>query len=110
MEELIKNAFLHIEVIGPHVAEGHYDLVDPNGYIILPQVWDTVIEPGWTITMHMWPIPEKPKDGDSAPAGNPRLMRPQAPEPKKKRSKGGKSTLTIEHEFPPKHCAAFREV
>lgn len=64
MEDLIKQAFLHIEVIGPHVAEGHYDLVGPNGDIILPQVWETVVEPDWTITMHMWPIPEKPKDSE----------------------------------------------
>ncbi|KAJ5974042.1 hypothetical protein N7481_011252 [Penicillium waksmanii] len=69
MEDLIKQAFLHIEVIGPHVAEGHYDLVGPNGDIILPQVWETVIEPDWSITMHMWPIPEKPKDPDPPPAG-----------------------------------------
>jgi hypothetical protein len=60
MEELIRQAFLHVEVIGPHVADGHYDLVGPNGDIILPQVWETVIEPDSTITMHMWPIPEKP--------------------------------------------------
>lgn len=69
MEDLIKQAFLHIEVIGPHVAEGHYDLVGPNGDIILPQVWETVIEPDWNITMHMWPIPEKPKEPDPPPAG-----------------------------------------
>jgi hypothetical protein len=62
MQELIKQAFLHIEVIGPHAAEGHYDLIGPNGDIILPQVWDTVVEPGWSITMHMWPVPEKAKE------------------------------------------------
>ncbi|KAK2768792.1 hypothetical protein FQN54_000648 [Arachnomyces sp. PD_36] len=67
MEELIRQAFLHVEVIGPHVAEGHYDLVGPNGDIILPQVWETVVEPDWTITMHMWPIPEKPKDPEPPP-------------------------------------------
>lgn len=71
MEDLIKQAFLHIEVIGPHVAEGHYDLVGPNGDIILPQVWETVVEPDWTITMHMWPIPEKPKEPDPPPAEAP---------------------------------------
>ncbi|OJD18584.1 hypothetical protein AJ78_01425 [Emergomyces pasteurianus Ep9510] len=64
MEDLIRQAFLHVDVIGPHVAEGHYDLVGPNGDIILPQVWETVVEPDWTITMHMWPIPEKPKTPD----------------------------------------------
>ena len=50
---------MHVDVIGPHVAEGHYDLIGPNNEIILPGVWDTVIEPDWTITMHMWPMPEK---------------------------------------------------
>lgn len=64
MEDLIRQAFLHVEVIGPHVAEGHYDLVGPNGEIILPRVWETVIEPDWVITMHMWPMPEPPKPED----------------------------------------------
>ncbi|OTA61119.1 hypothetical protein K449DRAFT_69497 [Hypoxylon sp. EC38] len=56
MEELIKQAFLHVDVIGPHVQAGHYDLIGPNGEIILPQVWEKVIEPDWAITMHMWPM------------------------------------------------------
>ncbi|KAJ5291123.1 hypothetical protein N7478_000374 [Penicillium angulare] len=76
MEDLIKQAFLHIEVIGPHVAEGHYDLVGPNGDIILPQVWETVVEPDWLITMHMWPIPEKPKEPDPPPAADPPAAAP----------------------------------
>ncbi|KAF1952002.1 hypothetical protein CC80DRAFT_423495, partial [Byssothecium circinans] len=45
MEELIKQAFLHVDVIGPHVHEGHYDLVDSKGEIILPQVWESMIQP-----------------------------------------------------------------
>ncbi|KAJ5777092.1 hypothetical protein N7520_000338 [Penicillium odoratum] len=84
MEDLIKQAFLHIEVIGPHVAEGHYDLVGPNGDIILPQVWETVVEPDWTITMHMWPIPEKPKEPDPPAADAPPAEAPKPAEPKKK--------------------------
>ncbi|OKL60839.1 hypothetical protein UA08_03936 [Talaromyces atroroseus] len=86
MEELIRQAFLHVEVIGPHVAEGHYDLVGPNGDIILPQVWETVVEPDWTVTMHMWPIPE-PKEPDPPPPPPPAeepAPPPPAPEPKKK--------------------------
>jgi hypothetical protein len=62
MEDLIRQAFLHVDVIGPHVVEGHYDLIGPNNEIILPAVWATVIEPDWAITMHMWPIPEKPEE------------------------------------------------
>lgn len=86
MEELIHQAFLHVEVIGPHVAEGHYDLVGPSGDIILPQVWETVVEPDWTVTMHMWPIPEKPKEPDP-PAGEVPPA-PPAAEPKKKPDAG----------------------
>ena len=67
MEDLIRQAFLHVEVIGPHVAEGHYDLVGPQGDIILPQVWETVVEPDWTITMHMWPMPEPPPPEEPPP-------------------------------------------
>ena len=89
MEDLIKQAFLHIEVIGPHVAEGHYDLVGPNGDIILPQVWETVVEPDWAITMHMWPIPEKPKEPDPPAAADP-APAPQkpAPGPEQKKKEG----------------------
>ncbi|WDK11950.1 hypothetical protein CGRA01v4_03229 [Colletotrichum graminicola] len=60
MEELIKQAFVHVDVIGPHVQEGHYDLIGPNGEIILPQVWDKVVEPDWTIEMRMWPMDKPP--------------------------------------------------
>ena len=59
MENLIKQAFNHIDVMGEHVRDGHYDLTGPDGEIILPQVWDTMIRPDWEVTMHFWPMPEK---------------------------------------------------
>jgi hypothetical protein len=55
MEELIKQASLHVDVIGPH------DLVGPDGEIILPRIWETMIQPDWVITMHMWPMPDSPQ-------------------------------------------------
>lgn len=57
-EELIKQAFLHVDVIGPHVMNGAYDIVLDDGGIILPQAWETTIEPDWSVTMIMWPLPE----------------------------------------------------
>jgi len=60
MEDLIKQAFLHIDVIGPHVQEGHYDLIGPDGEVILPVVWERMIEPDWSITMQMWPMDKTP--------------------------------------------------
>ena len=58
MEDLIRQAFLHVDVIGPHVMEGYYDLLGPNNEIILPSVWESVVEPDWIVTMHIWPLPE----------------------------------------------------
>ena len=58
MECLIKSAFLNIDAIGRQVADGQYDLTGPNGEIILPSVWQTIIEPGWTIIMHLCPLPD----------------------------------------------------
>lgn len=58
MEDLIFQAFQHIDHLGPLVREGKYDLIGPDGGIILPQVWETYIKPDMSITMHMWPILE----------------------------------------------------
>ncbi|RDL39878.1 uncharacterized protein BP5553_04218 [Venustampulla echinocandica] len=66
MEDLIRQAFQNVDVVGPHVQDGHYDLIGPNGEILLPQVWETVIEPDMSITMHMWPMPE-PSNRASGP-------------------------------------------
>lgn len=93
MEELIKQAFLHVEVIGPHVHQGHYDLVGPDGEIILPQVWETMVQPDWAITMHMWPMPEPPplempKEGLPLP---PMMVDPHFMMPSGKQHRRGKS-------------------
>lgn len=79
MDELIQQAFLHVDVIGPHVRNGHYDLVGPNGEIILKQVWESVIQPDWQITMHMWPLPEPkgPPPGMFV-GGHPGMDRPRS--------------------------------
>ncbi|OAA66252.1 hypothetical protein ISF_04090 [Cordyceps fumosorosea ARSEF 2679] len=55
MEELIKQAFDNVDDLAFQVHEGWYDLVGPNNQIILPSVWERVIQPEWAITMSMWP-------------------------------------------------------
>jgi type IV secretory pathway VirB10-like protein len=63
MESLIHQAFLHVEHIDKQVADGHYDLIGPDNEIILPQVWETMVKPDMSISMHMWPprpVPPEP--------------------------------------------------
>lgn len=67
MEDLIKQAFLQVDELGPHVQEGRYDLTGPDGEIILPSVWEKVIQPDWQITMTMWPIEKLPQPGPPRP-------------------------------------------
>jgi len=63
MEGLIQQAFAHIDIIGEHVLQGHYDLIGPDKEIIMPNYWESTIEPDMHITMMLWPLPE-PKKGE----------------------------------------------
>ncbi|KAK0641160.1 hypothetical protein B0T16DRAFT_419321 [Cercophora newfieldiana] len=60
IEELIQQAFLHVEIVGPQVQEGHYDLIGPDGEILLPPVWERLVQPDWSVNMHMWPMDRMP--------------------------------------------------
>ena len=65
MESLMHQAFEKVDgPVGPWVQGGNYDLVGPTGQIIMPSLWDAIIEPEWRITMHMWPLPEEKKEDD----------------------------------------------
>ncbi|KAJ9645171.1 hypothetical protein H2199_003176 [Coniosporium tulheliwenetii] len=77
MEELIKQAFLHVEGLGPRVQEGQYDLVGPDGEIILPQVWETVVQPDWQISMMMWPMAEPKKEKKEEKTADPIVAVPE---------------------------------
>lgn len=59
MEELIRQSFMRVGVLGPYIGNENYDLLDPGGEIILPQVWEDMVEPGWTVTMHFRALPAK---------------------------------------------------
>ena len=60
MEHLIKEIFLVVPNLGLRVADGQYDLCGPQDEILSPSNWESMIKPGWEITMRMWPNPERP--------------------------------------------------
>ena len=53
MEALITSSFIHIDALSPQVAQGNYDILGPTGDIILSQVWETVIQPGWVVELRI---------------------------------------------------------
>lgn len=61
MQALIDQAFAHVENLADWVHGGHYDLLGPDGEIIMPEYWRETIQPDMSITMMLWPFPE-PKD------------------------------------------------
>lgn len=76
MEALIEQAFTHVEnsELVNHVKRGHFDLIDLSGALVLPSLWETVVQPDWTVTMHMWPWPESSEiPAHSPPPPEPRI-------------------------------------
>ncbi len=54
MEHLIQRSFSQDESINSKIFRGSYDILSPTGEIILPELWDTVIKPGWTVELRTW--------------------------------------------------------
>ena len=54
MENLIKRSFSHIETRNSEIFRGSYDILSPTGEIVLPEIWDTVIKPGWVVELRFW--------------------------------------------------------
>jgi|SRR5690242_1176139 len=75
MEQLIKDAFAHVEGMRDLVDQGHYDLIGPDGEMIDPRRWEETVQPGWSITMHMWPRIE-PLDTSSSTPRNTAIRTP----------------------------------
>ncbi|KAF4461324.1 hypothetical protein FALBO_11883 [Fusarium albosuccineum] len=85
MEHLIRAAFRNVDIIEPHVIEGHFDLIY-GGRIILPDVWEDLVEPEMAILMALWPM-------DAGPSKQPQQpTRPTDP---------GKASLPSSQECPP---------
>lgn len=54
----MQGAFAKVDSLNEHVNAGRYDLIGPTGEVITPERYDTLIQPGWTVTMRMQPLPE----------------------------------------------------
>ncbi|CAN8096072.1 unnamed protein product [Discula destructiva] len=91
MESLIKQAFAHIEDIGPQVIEGCYDLEGPDGELILKEIWESTVQPGWQVTMKMWPLGRHPPRGQRGGGGG----------------GGGGPHIRVPHNIPPEHREAW---
>ena len=56
MEGFILSAFKDRDV-EPLVKDRRYDLKGPDDLIIRPESWEAIVQPGWTVTMKLWPQP-----------------------------------------------------
>ena len=54
MESLIKRSFSHVESMESKIFKGRYDILSPTGEIILPEIWDSVVKPGWVVELRFW--------------------------------------------------------
>ena len=56
MENLIKRSFSHVESMDSEIFRGRYDILSPSGEIILPEIWDSVVMPGWVVELRFWDV------------------------------------------------------
>jgi hypothetical protein len=86
-----------IPVLGPHVQEEHYELIDPQESIYLPSTWEALIEPGDSVAMRMWPpefLPKATRAGanDSKEPPTTQISEDQ----RKRREDRGKADVAVE--------------
>jgi hypothetical protein len=75
MEFLIKAASKKLQPpLGPAVLAGRYDLRTSDGHIILPELWDDLVEPGMKITQRAWPLPPRRCSRQPPPPPPPRWI------------------------------------
>jgi hypothetical protein len=55
MQYILEQAFLNIEGIGSRIAKAEYDLVNSDGAVIIPHLWETFVEPDMLVKVHLWP-------------------------------------------------------
>jgi len=53
LQSLIKLAHRNSEALND-IENNHYDLINPEGIVILPQVWELSVRPGWKIRVQPW--------------------------------------------------------
>ncbi|KAL2691381.1 hypothetical protein Neosp_001766 [[Neocosmospora] mangrovei] len=71
IHRLLNAAFAGVDVLGPHVCDGHFYLEDSDGYQLVPELWDDLIRPGMNITMTMWQMDKVPSPKSSILPGRP---------------------------------------
>ncbi|GKZ18051.1 hypothetical protein AbraIFM66951_006568 [Aspergillus brasiliensis] len=69
MQSLILEAFTPMPALRPQIRDRHYDLLGPDGGVILPSVWEHMVKPDMRVTMHMLqPEPEDQAEDKAARA------------------------------------------
>src|SRR5687768_8243816 len=54
MHELIIQAFSDSPVMVENATKGAFELIAPDKSIIIPQVWEAVVKPGWIVTIRFF--------------------------------------------------------
>lgn len=53
-ENLLRQSLARADSLPREVKEGRFDLVAPDGSVILSTIWDYSVRPGWSVTIRLW--------------------------------------------------------
>jgi len=63
MQILIIKCFTDHPGISAQVQAGRYWLFGPDEQVIMPELWEHTVQPGWEIAMQLWPLPPPRDEG-----------------------------------------------
>lgn len=111
MQVLIVKCYQDHPGVYRQVEQGRYWLFGPDEVVIMPELWEDTVQPGWEVAMQLWPLPppgegrrrrEAPDAKAASPSPPPAVDRKSAREKGKKKSSSTrpKSPQTVVVELP----------
>lgn len=70
IEKLVKmvseQTYVHVpDSLRSQATSGKYNILGPEEQIILPHLWELLVEPDWHLSMQLWPLPGKTETGET---------------------------------------------
>lgn len=107
MQILITKCCADHPAVFAQVEAGRYWLFGPDEVVIMPELWEHTVQPGWEIAMQLWPLPPPRKEEsrrrreeaveDGPPAPPPPMQKKEKEKEKKKTSSSSARPKSIQH-------------
>jgi hypothetical protein len=72
---LVAKAFPEVEILSISTPHSHFDLIGPDGTLILPETWHDLVQPGWSVSLQRRSQPQNLDEQPQPPSSADRAER-----------------------------------